>query len=155
MDLSQAELSRYRFRLAEPRDAEAFVKWAVENRAISREDIEDSRKVNNPTCVTFVIEREDGVPILFAPVYCGLVLAYLGFNPEAPAKEDRLIALELMKRTLSAFALIHGIRELITYTTDDQRVAMWAKANDFEVEARKLYKLRIKEPEGFVPPEVI
>lgn len=132
----------YNVRFAEPADSEAFVRWAIQNEKIDVKDIADSLKENNPTCVVLVVEKE-GVPIVFAPFYCTLTLAYLGFNPDCNDMRARLDSLEVMKRAMSAFALMHGVREIDTFTSEDQRVAQWARKHGFIEEPRAIYRCRI------------
>ena len=134
----------YTIRFAEKEDSAAFVKWAMENPRIDRGDISDSLKANNPTCVVIVVER-DGVPVLFAPAYCTLTLAYLGWTPEREDTRERLEALEVMKRAMIGFSQIHGIREINTMTTADQMVAQWAERHEFKPEPRQLYRFKLKE----------
>ena len=130
------------FRFAEPSDAESFVKWATENAAIDFRDMADSMKVNNPTCVTLVVER-DGVPILFSPFYATMTLAYLGFNPDRDDPRERLEALETMLKAMSAFATLHGVREIGTFTNTDQMVAKWALRHGFKKEERSTFRYKI------------
>lgn len=129
------------FRFAEARDSAEFSKWALENDKIPRKDILATLKDNNPTTVTFVIENE-GVPVLFAPVYCLMNLAYLGFNPEAAAK-DRLQALEALQAVLSSFAIKHGVHEITVQTSKDYPVAQWALKHEFNEEPRTTFKYRV------------
>ena len=140
-------LEGYSIRFAVPEDSESFTRWATENPDIAVEDIQASFKENNPTCIVLVVERE-GIPVLFAPFYCSLTLAYLGFNPDKIDEREKLTALEIMKRGAVGFALIHGIREINTTTTADRPVAKWAKKHGFEPDGRQLYRLKIDAPEG-------
>ncbi len=132
----------YSIRFAEAKDSDAFVKWAMENPAIDPRDIADSLKENNPTCVVIVVERDD-VPILFAPVFCTMQLAYLGFNPDRDDTREKAEALSEMLIVLQAFATLHGVRQINTLTSAEQMVAKWARKHGFEPETRQLYKHKV------------
>jgi hypothetical protein len=134
----------YSIRFAESKDSDAFVRWAMENPAIDPRDILDSLKENNPTCVVIVVER-DGIPLLFAPFYATMTLAYLGFNPDRNDVRERLESLENLLVAMTAFAKLHGVREINTMTSADQMVAKWAGKHGFEPEARQLYRYKIQE----------
>jgi len=137
------------YRWAQPSDAEAFSKWSSENGKIPHKDILASMSANNPTCVYFVIEK-DGVPILFAPFYVQMILAFLGFNPEA-GRKDRIDALAKMQEITSKFAEKHGIREIAVQTSPEYPVAKWAVKNGFNEEPRKTFKYRVTP---LIDPEV-
>lgn len=130
-------------RLAEPKDAEPFARWAAENKDIPQQDVIAGMAQTNPTSVVLVIE-EDGVPILYCPIYCALTIAYLGFNPDADHKQ-RLKAMEAMQKAISGFAWMHGVREIITYSKEEYAVAKWATKHGFTLEPRQAFKLQLKE----------
>jgi hypothetical protein len=136
----------YKFRLAEVADAPAFAKWAAENTDIDPSDLEAGMKKNNPTVVTWVVER-DGKVILFAPVFCAMQLAHLGFNPDSRASE-RMGALNVLLRGASAFAAEFGVREITTMTKNGYPLAKWAEAHGFVPDERQQFKYMVKE-QGF------
>ena len=129
------------FRLATPSDAEAFAKWTAENPQIDPKDIEAGLKRNNPTVVVFAVEK-DGVAVAFAPFYCQMTLAHLGFNPDSSASE-KLRALNVMLDGATAFAVRFGVREITTMSRADYGVAQWAVRHGFEVDDRQLFKFDI------------
>lgn len=143
-------MSEWRFRLAEPADAEAFSRWAVENPQIDRKDIEAGLKKNNPTSVMFAVEK-DGVVVAFAPFYCQMTLAHLGFNPDAQVTE-KLKALEVMLDGAIAWAVQYGVREITTLSREDYGVAKWAVAHGFEMDPRQQFKLDINK---LLTPEAV
>src|SRR5208282_5960715 len=96
---------------------------------------------NNPTSVTLVIEK-NGVPILFAPFYCQMNLAFLGFNPTMQGSV-RLRALRAMRNAAAAFAAIHGVKEITTESLPDYPVAQWAIQNGFDVSKRQTFTLHL------------
>lgn len=135
--------TQWGFRLAEPADALAFSKWSAENPQIEPKDLLATLKKNNPTTVFFVVTK-DGVPISFAPIYCQMALAYLGFNPESEGK-DKLKSLEVMIDGVSAFAVGMGVREIVTLSKEEYGIAQWAVKHDFDLEPRQLFKLDINK----------
>jgi hypothetical protein len=135
--------AKWDFRLAEPADAPAFSKWAAENPQIEQKDLLAALKKNNPTCVFFTATK-DGVPISFAPVYCQMAVAHLAFNPESDGK-DKLKSLEVLIDGVSAFAVQHGVREIVTLSKEDYGIAQWAMKHDFDLEPRQLFKLDINK----------
>jgi hypothetical protein len=141
METPKIEANGFTFRFAQPSDAPAFVKWSTENGKIPHKDILASMSDNNPTAVFFVIEK-DGVPVLFAPFYAQMILAYLGFNPEA-GRKDRVDALESLKWVISQFAFDHGVHEITVQTSKDYPVGRWALKNGFVAEPRETFKMRV------------
>jgi hypothetical protein len=133
----------WNFRLAGATDAEAFTKWAFENPQIDRADIWAATKKKNPTVVFFAVEK-DGVVQTFAPFYAQMILAHLGFNPDAGA-EDRKHALQVMLDGASAFAVQYGIREIVTLSKEEYPVAQWAMKNGFDLEPRQVLKLDLNK----------
>lgn len=134
----------FKVRFAGPQDAENFSRWAANNRFVDPGDIRDSLKASNPTSTVLVVEK-NGIPILFAPFYATIVLAYLGFNPETDNAKDRVTALEIMKKAMMLFAELHGVREILTYTSADQQVAQWAEKHEFRPESRTAYRLKFSK----------
>ena len=134
-------MSEWRFRAAESTDAEAFSKWVAENDQIEPRDLLTALSHNNPTTIFFVVER-DGKPILFAPFYCQMMLAYLGFNPDSDGK-DRLKALQTMLDGAMGFAVQFGIHEIATLSKENYPVARWAVGHGFELESRQFFKFDI------------
>jgi hypothetical protein len=145
----RVENDGFTFRWAQPSDSELFAKWASENDKIPHRDVLASMSLNNPTCVFFVIEK-DGVPVVFAPFYARMILAFLGFNPKA-GKKDRLDALSSLQNVIAQFAFDHGIREIAVETAKDYPVGRWALRNGFEPEPRETFKMRVTP---LVDPEV-
>lgn len=143
------EVDGLTYRWANPSDTEAFVKWATGNNKIPHKDILASMHLNNPTCVFFVVEK-DGVPILFAPFYFQMNLAFLGFNPDA-GRRDRMNALAKMQEISTQWAQNYGVQELVVSTSKDYPVGRWALQNGFEPEPRETFKLRITP---LIDPEV-
>lgn len=137
-------MSGWKFRLAEPSDAEAFSKWIAENPDIDPMDIKAAKKTNNPTVLYFVVENPVGEAILFFPIYLQIAIAHLGFNPEARASE-KLQAMQAALDGTSAFASSFGIREIVTLTKTGYGVAEWALKHGFEAESRELYKFDINK----------
>jgi hypothetical protein len=133
-----------KFRFANPEDAAPFAKWATENQDIPEKDIEAARKENNPTATVLVIEDEDGSPILYVPIYCSIMVAYLGFNPEAN-RLQRVEAMGAMLKALKGFAAAFGINELSVLSKKEYAVAKWAENNGFEPETRQLFTVKVKE----------
>jgi len=141
MEIPEISANGFTFRFAQPSDTESFVKWSTENGKIPHKDIIAAMSANNPTVVFFVIEK-DGVPVLFAPFYCQMVLAFLGFNPDARRK-DRVDALESLKWVISQFAFDYGVREIAVNTSKDYPVGRWALKNGFVPDGRELFKMRV------------
>jgi hypothetical protein len=136
-------MSEWKFRLAEPADAESFVKWTVENSQIDRADIDAGLRKNNPTVVVFAVEK-DGVVITFAPLYCQMALAHLGFNPAAEGK-DKLRAMQMLIDGVSAFAVQYGVHEIVTLSKEAYPVAQWAMKHGFDLEPRQVLKLDLNK----------
>jgi len=134
---------QWTFRLAVPEDAEAFARWAAGNPLIDPKDLQTGLKKNNPTILFFAVEK-DGVVQAFAPLYCPMILAYLGFNPEATS-EDKKQAMQTLLDGVSAFAVQFGIREIITLSKEKYPVAQWALAHGFEIDPRQLLKLDLNK----------
>lgn len=139
----QVKQSSWKFRLAEPKDAESFSKWAAENTKIDARDLMAGMKKNNPTVLFFVAEK-DGIPICFAPVYMAAMLAHLGINPEA-SSEDRLQALNVLTDGVMAFMVQFGVREIETMTKPAYGLAKWAAQHGFERDDRLMYRLDINK----------
>ena len=133
----------WKFRLAEPADAEAFSVWASQNPQIDPKDLISGLKKTNPTVLTFAAEK-DGVVVAFAPVFLSAVVAHLGFNPEARASE-KLQALSVLKAGLEAFYVQYGIRSIETLSKPDYGVAKWAMKNNFELQHRNLFVLNLNK----------
>lgn len=136
-------MSLWNFRLAEPKDAEAFAKWVLENPQISAEEMESARKQNNPTVLTFVAEH-DGILVSFVPLYLVARVAHMAFSPDARVTE-KVQALNVLKDGLSAFMVQFGIREIEALSLPEFGVAQWAVANGFKVEARAAYRLDLNK----------
>jgi hypothetical protein len=141
METPELKASGLTFRFAQPSDAESFTRWAVENPKIPHKDILASMKANNPTSTVLVIE-ENGVPILFAPFYCQMNLAYLGFNPEYEGK-IRLKALNALQWAIASFAYEFGVREVTVQTSKDYPVGKWALKHGFKEENRQTFTMRV------------
>lgn len=141
MEIPKLEAGGLTFRFAQPSDAESFIKWATENPKIPKKDILASMKANNPTSVVLVIEK-NGEPVLFAPIYCQINLAYLGFNPECEAK-DRLKALSALQWVIAGFAFEHGVHEVTVQTSKDYPVGKWALKHGFKEESRQTFTMRV------------
>jgi hypothetical protein len=136
-------MSLWNFRLAEPRDAEAFAKWVTENPQIDPKDVESARKVNSPTVLTFVAEK-DGVPIAFAPLHLVALLDHLAFSSDARASE-KMQAMDVLKDGVSAFMVQFGIREIHTLSREGYPVAQWALKHGFDLEPRQLLRLDLNK----------
>jgi hypothetical protein len=134
-------MSDWKFRLAQPEDAEAFSHWATENPQIDPKDAWSGLKRNNPTVLTFVAEK-DGKAVAFAPIYLSAVLAHLAFNPDARASE-KMQALDVLMDGTMAFMVQMGIREIQTMSEPKYGVAKWALAHGFEQDPRSLFRLDI------------
>jgi hypothetical protein len=134
----------WKFRLAEPSDAEAFTRWTLANPQIDQKDIEAAKKDNNPTVLFFAVENADGKVIAFAPVYLQMIVAHLVFNPGADGK-DYLNAMQMLLNGTAAFAVGLGIREIVTLSKEDYGVAKWAVKHGFEVEPRQTIKFDINK----------
>lgn len=133
-----------KFRFANQSDAGPFTKWACENRDIPLKDIDSARKENNPTAMVLVIETDEGVPILYVPGYCALMVSYLGFNPEATNRE-KIQALNMMMEALKGFAANFGINEIEVLTKSEYDIAKWAVKHGFEADSRQLFTAKVKE----------
>jgi hypothetical protein len=131
------------FRMAEPKDAEAFAKWVECNPLIDPKDVTASAKKVNPTVLYFVAEK-DGVAIAFAPLYLSAIVAHLAFSPEARASE-KLQAMDVLKDGTMAFMVQFGIREIQTLSKPDYGVAKWALANGFEQDPRSVFRLDLNK----------
>lgn len=136
-------MSEWNFRLAEPADAEAFSKWAAENQQIDEKDLQAGMGKNNPTVLTFVVEK-DGKPILFAPLHLAAVLDYIGMNPDSRASE-KVQGLNVLKDGVAAFMVQFGVREIQTLTKPEYGVAKWALANGFEQDVRETLRLNLNK----------
>ena len=136
-------MAEWKFRLAEPKDAENFSRWAAQNAQIDSDDLLAGMKSNNPTVVFFVAEK-DGDAVSFVPVFLTAMIAHLGFNPEASASE-RLKALDVLKDGLSAFYVQFGLRKIQTLTKPEYRLGEWAEAHGFERDPRELYTLDLNK----------
>jgi hypothetical protein len=139
-----SEMVGWRFRLAEPADAEAFTQWTLSNPQIDPKDIEAAKTKNNPSVVYFVAENAEGKVVTFAPVYVQMMLAHLVFNPNSPA-DDRKQAMKGMLDWATAYALGIGVREIVTLSKEEYGVAKWAVRNGFELDPRQLFKFDINK----------
>ena len=136
-------MSGWKFRLAEPADAEAFAHWTTENPQIDPKDAWSGLNRTNPTVLTFVAEH-DGKAVAFAPIYLSAVLAHLAFNPEARASE-KMQALDVLKDGTMGFLVQYGIREIQTMSEPEYGVAKWALAHGFEQDPRSLFRLDVNQ----------
>lgn len=136
-------MSNWTFRFANPNDAEAFTKWALENPDVDRKDLFAATKQKNPTVLFFAVEK-DGVVQAFAPLYAAMILSHLGFNPDATGK-DKLRAMQMLIDGVSAFAVQYGIREIMTLSREEYPVAQWAMKHGFELEPRQVLKLNLND----------
>src|SRR5690348_12881261 len=93
-------MSEWAFRLCEPADAPALAEFVAKNPQIDPADMQAALKSQNPTAVYFCVTK-DGKPVAFAPFYCTMMLAHLGFDPDSRA-DDRQHALEMILRGASA-----------------------------------------------------
>ena len=137
-----SETQGWKFRLAEPTDAEAFAEWTLSNPQIDPKDIEAAKRKNNPTVLYFVAEDSEGRVIAFAPLYWQMVLAHLVFNPEAEGK-DRLHAMQVLLKGAIVQAAQIGIREIVTLSKENYPVAKWAVKHGFDLEPRQIFKFDI------------
>jgi hypothetical protein len=133
-----------KFRFANHDDAGPFTKWACENKDIPLRDIDSARKENNPTATVLVIETDEGVPILYAPGYCALMIAYLGFNPEATERQ-KIEAMSKMLEALKAFSANFGINEIEVLSRPEYSVAKWAIKHGFKQDERQLFTAKVLE----------
>jgi hypothetical protein len=141
--MSEDLVHKWNFRLAEPRDAEAFANWAAHNEQIEPRDLEAGMKKTNPTVLHFVAEK-DGVPVVFAPLYLSAMLAHMGFNPNSRAA-DKLQALNVLQDGVMAFMVQFGIREIMTKSLPEYGMAKWATTHGFEMEERRLFVLDLNK----------
>lgn len=132
-------MPNWKFRLAEPSDAEAFSRWSAENPQIDAADLLAGTKEKNPTVLFFVVEKE-GVVVSFAPLYLQFALPHLGFNPEADGK-DKLTALQMLIDGVSGIAVQYGLREIVTLSKPEYPVARWALKHGFEMDSRQQFKM--------------
>lgn len=137
-------MSVLNFRLAEPRDAEAFSRWVSESQQVDAGDVKAASTKQNPTTLFFAVEDETGEVVAFAPFYCQLALGYLAFNPAKNAAA-RKQALRTMLDGVMAFAVKMGLREITTLSKENYPVAKWAMDNGFEVDARQTFKFDINK----------
>lgn len=128
------------FRFANPEDAAPFAKWAVDNPDIPQNDIKAAMKENNPTVNVLIVE-DDGIPVLYVPLYCSMRIAYLGFNPEADQRQ-RIEAMNKMKIAIMGFAAAFGINQVDTLSKRGYAVAQWAEKHGFDPESRELFELK-------------
>src|SRR5579863_1692744 len=133
----------WKFRLAEPSDAEAFSRWVVANPQIDPDAIERGTHRKNPTVVTFAVEK-DGIVQAFVPVYLQFTLAHLGFNPQADDR-DKLRALEMLTDGVAAFAVQYGIREITTLSKEEYPLAQWAMKHNFDLDPRQVFTLDLNK----------
>lgn len=136
-------MSEWKFRAAEPADAEAFAKWSATNPQSDPQDLIAGTQSKNPTTVFFAVEK-DGVVQVFAPLYAQMILAHLGFNPDADPK-DKLRALGILLDGVSAFAVQYGVHELVTLSKEEYPIAQWALNHGFELDGRQLLKLDLNK----------
>lgn len=141
--------SKWNFRLAEPKDAEDFSRWAATNGQIDPKDLLSGMQKNNPTVQFFVVEK-DGVPITFAPVYVAAMLAHLGINPDARGA-DVLKSLDVLTDGVMAFMVQFGVREINTLTKPAYGMAKWAARHGFEQDDRLVYRLDINKQMAVAP----
>lgn len=137
-------MSEWKFRLAEPTDAAAFSEWAGRNPLIDPKDLEASRTEKNPTVVFFAVEDDHGKVIAFAPIYCMMMLAHLGFNPDSSG-EERKKAMQMLLDGAIAFAVQFGIREIGTLSKEEYPVARWGMKHGFDLEPRQFFKFDINK----------
>ena len=137
-------MSEWLFRFAEPKDAEAFSKWAAHNTQIDQQDLIAALGTKNPTVIYFAVENPDGKVVLFAPFYCQMTLPFLGFNPEAEPKE-KLKAMEVLTDGATAFAVHYGVREITTLSKPEYPVAQWGLKHGFRLEDRQTLTLDINK----------
>ena len=134
-------MSEWRFRGAEPADAEAFAQYVIDNPQIELQDIVGANKKNNPT-VMYVVAEKDGVPVAFAPIYLQVALAHLAFNPDVNGK-DKLAAMQVLLNGTVSYALGLGVREITTLSKEEYPVAKWAMKHGFDLESRQVFKFDI------------
>lgn len=127
------------FRFAQPKDAETFARWAAGNRQIDPKDLEAATKKQNPT-TTFLVIEDEGQVVLAMPVYLMMRIGYLLFNPAAD-KDSREAAMEKMLQAVQAFAMTYQVN-LDVLTRRGIPVAEWARAHDFNPDARELFTLK-------------
>ena len=137
-----SETQGWKFRLAEPADAEAFTAWTLSNPEIDPKDIEAAK--NNPTTLYFAVENPAGQVVSFAPIYTQMLLAHLVFSPEANAA-DRKTAMQFGLNGLISVAVQLGIREIGMLSKEEYGVAKWAIRRGFEVDPRQFFKLDINK----------
>lgn len=133
--------NHWKFRGAEPADAEAFAQYVIDNPQIELQDIVGANKKNNPT-VMYVVAEKDGVPVAFAPIYLQAALAHLAFNPDATGK-DKLAAMQVLLNGTVSYALGLGVREITTLSKEAYPVAKWAMKHGFDLESRQVFKFDI------------
>lgn len=128
-------------RLARPEDAESFTKWATENQAIPTEDLQEFGK--HATAVTFVVEVA-GKPVFYFPVWAICKLGFLGFNPQADARE-RLAALDVGMEALQNFAREFHISEVQFTSTADESYPMlrWCEKRGFVPVDKRHFRLEV------------
>ena len=136
-------MSEWKFRGAEPADAEAFAKWIENNPLIDPKDVTAAAKKNQPTVLYFVVEK-DGVPVAFAPIYVQLAVAHMAFDPDADGR-DKLEAMQRLLNGTAMFATQFGIREIVTLSKEKYPVAKWAVKHGFDLEPRQLLKFDINK----------
>lgn len=133
----------WKFRFAEPADAEAFSRWAGMNPQVDEADLQAALRDKNPTVLFFAAEK-DGVVQAFAPIYLQAVLPHLGFNPDTPDK-DKLRSLQVLIDGVSALVVQYGVREIVTMSKPEYPIARWAVKHGFEVDERQQYKLDLNK----------
>ena len=87
----------------------------------------------------FVAEK-NGKPVGFAPVYLQATVPHLGFDPESGA-DDRKTAMAVLMDGVSALMVQYGVREITTLSKERYPIARWALQNNFDLDARQVFKL--------------
>jgi hypothetical protein len=131
----------FSIRFAEPRDQETCLKWAVSNPNIPKEDLLETGQ--HPTATAIVIEQ-DGVPVLFFPLWAIVRVGFLGFNPETNS-DDRKQALNVGLQALKAFAQNFGISEaqFTSSAADEYPMLRWGRTKGLTKLDKSVFKMKV------------
>ena len=117
----------YTTRLMRRGDIEQLASWVVDNQDIPAED---KRMIVYPSTFTICVERNDW-PVLFVPLHRTLSIGFLGFNPDADAK-DKSYALRAAMQSAKNTCDAMKISEIHVATMPDYPMGKWAMKHGFK-----------------------
>lgn len=125
-------------RLAEPKDAELFLKYEAE----TKNNLWDPAAGLYPSSFTLCTENEQGV-VMFLPVQPMLMLESLAIRPESDPKDVAFSLRKLIDQLVDTAKKL-GMGE-IAFVCKDSATEKFAEHHGFEKLPWNLYRLKIKD----------